>query len=373
MLLTWMFSNVPALSMDAAPSAPQALEVKESATAATTATAAPALLSIPPASLPTSLSRDNQIALEALQQLSPAGWNVSSVRIFLPGIDTVDSNTPGDSHTESTGAVESRGGAPQFFPFNQLGLEVEAQRVAILREFHCVSVYSKTFKRGQRQIFARIYFFNAPASAYGAYSLLHQGASTVIRRGDGSSEDDQGISFWQGRTFVSVYGTSLDDDESKEVARSIADRFSNLLQEHASLPAILDQLPRLDRVRGSERIVMGSLSARHFFPAPYLNFLDFSHVSEAATVDYKIQTPPDRLKLLYIDYLYPAYALAAYNTYTQNFSGKAVNVEEPIAGASCMYKVNGTFILCQQMGGRLAIITGARKKESAALLARYLH
>jgi hypothetical protein len=194
--------------------------------------------------------------------------------------------------------------------------------------------------------------------------MLRQGATTVVRRGDASSEDDQGISFWQGRTFVSIYGTSIDDDDSKEVVRSMADKFSHVLQEHAALPQILDQIPRLNIVKGSEHIVMGTLSARKFSPAPFLNYLDFSHAVAAATADYQI--PPDRLKLLYVDFQYPGYAAAAYRAYAQNF-------EEPLIGETVMYKSGGTFILCQQVGERLAIISGAKKKQSAATLARFLH
>ncbi len=323
-------------------------------------------------------SRDSQVAMEALQSFNPSGWNAGPTKIFMPGIEHVsDSITRAQPQVPLTPEEEARqktvSNAPQFLPFEQLVSEVDGQRVAILKEFRCYSVYTKNFKRGQRVITARIYEFNNPESAYGAYSMLRQGASTVVRRGDASSEDDQGISFWQGRTFVSIYGTSIDDDESKEVVRSMADRFSGVLKEHASLPQILDQIPRLNIVKGSEHIVMGTLSARKFSPAPFLNYLDFSHAVAAATADYQIQSPPDRLKLLYVDFQYPGYAAAAYRAYTQNFEGRSVPVEEPLIGETCMYKANGTFILCQQVGERLAIISGARKKQSAAQLARFLH
>lgn len=346
---------------------------------AVAAASAPATPAAAPA--PVVPSRDNQAALIALQALNPSGWTSSPPKIFLPAIDAAagaetashSSKAPAASELQDTSQGAAASTAPQLLPFDQLTSEVDAQRVAILREFRCISVYSKNFKRGQREIFTRVYMFNSAESAYGAYSLLRQGATTVVRRGDGSSEDEQGISFWQGRTFVSVYGSSLEDDESKEVVKSIADKFSAVLKEHAGLPPILDALPKVERVKGSEHIVMGTLSARHFFPAPYLNYIDFSHAVEAATADYQIQTPPDRLKLLYIDFRYPGYAAAAYRTYVANFRGKEIPYDEPIQGTSCIYKANGTIILCQQLGGHLAIITGARKKGSATLLARYLH
>ncbi len=359
-------------STSAATVAPPAAPVSPATPAAPAAPVGRTSAALPP-------SRDSQPAMDALQAMNPSGWTATPLKIYLPGIDPAAGSTssvsssPALSVTMSEDVQKAASNAPQFMPFDQLGSEVDAQRVAILREFRCISVYTKSYKRGQRLITARVYTFDSPECACGAYSLLHQGASTVVRRGDGSSEDDQGISFWQGRTFVSVYGTSADDDESKEVVRTIADKFSSVLKEHAGLPPILDQLPKLDRVKGSERIVMGTLSARRFSPAPYLNYLDFSHASEAATADYQIQSPPDRLKLLYVDYRYPGWAAAAYRTYTQQFSGRAVAFDEPVIGETCMYKVNGTFILCQQVGGHLAIISGARKKQSASQLARFLH
>ncbi len=321
-------------------------------------------------------SRDSQSAMDTLQSINPSGWNPGPTKIFMPGIESV-SDTITRSQLQSPPSPEEDAlqkavsAAPQFLPFEQLTTEVDGQRVAILKEFRCYSVYTKNFKRGQRVITARVYEFSNPESAYGAYSMLRQGATTVVRRGDASSEDDQGISFWQGRTFVSIYGTSLDDDESKEVVRSMADKFSRVLQEHAALPQILDQIPRLNIVKGSEHIVMGTLSARKFSPAPYLNYLDFSHAVAAATADYQI--PPDRLKLLYVDFQYPGYASAAYRAYAQNFEGRSVPIEEPLIGETVMYKSGGTFILCQQVGERLAIISGAKKKQSAATLARFLH
>jgi hypothetical protein len=329
-----------------------------------------------PASAATVRSHDSQVAMDTLQAINPSGWNPGPTKIFMPGIEPVSNSitrsqlqTPPSPEEDAVQKAVSA--APQFLPFEQLTTEVDGQRVSILKEFRCYSVYTKNFKRGQRVITARVYEFSNPESAYGAYSMLRQGASTVVRRGDASSEDDQGISFWQGRTFVSIYGTSIDDDESKEVVRGMADKFSHVLQEHAALPQILDQIPRLNIVKGSEHIVMGTLSARKFSPAPFLNYLDFSHAVAAATADYQI--PPDRLKLLYVDFQYPGYAAAAYRSYAQNFEGRSVPIEEPLIGETCMYKSGGTFILCQQVGERLAIISGAKKKQSAATLARFLH
>lgn len=333
-----------------------------------------------PAAPASQMSRDSQIAMDVLVAMNPSGWMAGPMKIFLPNIDPGAGNSTLDSNlTQQVGSSaqdelqKAASNAPQFMSFNQLTTEVDPQRVEILKEFRCLAAYCKNFKRGQRVINARVYTFDSVDGSYGAYSLLKQGASTVVRRGDGSSEDEQGISFWQGRTFVSVYGTSVDDDESKEVVKSIADRFSGILKEHSGLPQIIEQLPKLDRVKGSEHIVMGTLSARRFSPAPYLNYIDFSHAVAAATADFQVQSPPDRLRLLYVDYRYPAYAVAAYRAYTQNFGGRAVTFEEPVMGETLMYKVNGSFILVQQIDSHLAIISGAKKRQSASLLARFLH
>ena len=93
--------------------------------------------------------------------------------------------------------------------------EDDGGRQAMLHEYRLTSFFRKVFKRGQRLIYIDAYDFQTADGAYGAYDYLRRGSTTVLTRGDASSEDDSSISIVQGKTFLSIYGTSEDDDESK--------------------------------------------------------------------------------------------------------------------------------------------------------------
>ncbi len=224
---------------------------------------------------------ESRLLLGVLQNLHESGWTPSSTQIYSAQQSTVV-NRPEAAANLGNDTVSGAGVAQSdlsYLPLERLGSEIDPQNIAILQEFGCTNVYTRYFQRGQRRIIMRIFQFAGTAGtagAYGAYSLLRHGATTVIQRGDGSSEDDQSISFWQGQTFVSVFGTSQDDEESKNAVRDLADHLAAVLREHAPLPEWIEHLPLMEKVKASERVVMGPQSARRFFPAPNISSLDFS-------------------------------------------------------------------------------------------------
>ncbi|MBK9770424.1 MAG: hypothetical protein IPP57_06305 [Candidatus Obscuribacter sp.] len=74
----------------------------------------------------------------------------------------------------------------------------------IISEYKVNLFARKTIARGQRTIYIDIYQFDQSAGALAAYYYLRKGATTVIKRGDASSEEDDSISFCQG-TLLSLY------------------------------------------------------------------------------------------------------------------------------------------------------------------------
>lgn len=251
----------------------------------------------------------------------------------------------------------------------------------ILREFGLKAVAQKIFRRGNRYITVECFEFATPRGANAAYGLLRRGATTVVKRGDGSSEDSDTISFWQGNYFVKAAGTSEDDDESKEVVRSFADRLGkqlgdqldNEVRTDPAPPVVLKSLPSLDRVSGSERLVMGQLSARRFFQAPGVEALGVEQARAAMVADYQVQDPyPERLRLLYIDYGNDDLSMSAYARYMQAM-GQLQRPVSTVGGdhPSALFKLNKRFLYLEVKDrGRLVVISGARKKPSAPLLSR---
>ncbi len=239
-----------------------------------------------------------------------------------------------------------------------------------LREFHVKALVWRAFQRGQRRIILKLYKFETPQGAYGAYTFLRRGATTVVRRGDASSEDDQSLSFWQDDCFVCVSTTAEEDDEAKDMMRQLSNRIAATVQRRSALPAIVTYLPQLDRIGGSEKLIMGPIVARRILSIPYLNVLDLGQCAGAASADYQFQEPtPERLKLLVIDYGNSQTAAQSYRRYcsTLEDSHEAVS-----SGTTALFKIQKTYLLCQLRGRLVAVISGARRRHSPAYLARQL-
>lgn len=268
----------------------------------------------------------------------------------------------------SYGFAGTTGNANQF-------PDIDQQKRDLLSEFGCASLTRRIFQRGQRYLYTNAFEFETPEGAFAAYNFLREGASTVVPRGSASSEDDQSISFWKDRYFINLLQTSQDDEESKEGLQSIANQLEHRITSTSDPPRILSNLPVIDRVRGSEKLVMGPNSGRHFFPAPYMGALSLDKARGAATADYQFHSPyPERLKLLYIDYGDPVAASLAYESYISGLGEQHASSpsESGESVTTSLFKLNNSYLLCQLRGPRVAIIMGARKRISPMFLARQL-
>jgi hypothetical protein len=251
--------------------------------------------------------------------------------------------------------------------------EDDAGRQAMLREYKLTSFFRKVFKRGQRVIYIDVYDFQTADGAYGAYDYLRRGSTTVLTRGDASSEDDSSISIVQGKTFLSTYGTAEDDDEAKEVLTKIANAAVQHMQDKGLQPGILNRLPRMELVRGTEKIVMGPQSVRRFFPAPYLNSLSLDNGTVIGCVgDYAVQEPAkERLKLLILSYRSTQEANDAYlNFVGQLAEAHGTDSASMAAQPIIVVKVGPTFLGIARKGSDIFLVAGAKKRFSPAILLR---
>lgn len=252
-----------------------------------------------------------------------------------------------------------------------LSSDANPDRTTMLKEFGCRTSFSKGFQRGQRRIDAVVYSFGSSQGAYGAYGLLHRGSTTFVARGDASSEDDQSVSIWKDRYFISVSGTSEDDEESKLAVSSVATQLTNAIAGHGELPQVVMRLPGLDRVRGSERLVMGPVSARRFFPAPSLNLLALPASRGGGIADYQYQAPfRERMKLLVVDYGNSAAAAQAYQQYVQSIEEQHQNISPADVDNRALFKLANSFLLCELRQQRIVLVSGARKRAAPMMLAR---
>ena len=275
----------------------------------------------------------------ALGGLSPEGWQVGELEV-----STVEA---------STGTIL----APPI--------------AELLREFGCTGIASRFFQRGQRLVIGRAYKFEDSQAAFGAYTLMREGSSSGVKRGDMSSEDDQSVSIWQDLYYINIYTTAEDDDEAKGLVLSLADQLVGGINQHADMPPLLTRLPQLDRILGSERLMMGPIAARRAAPIPYIGSLAIETARGAVSADYQFREPVrERLKLLIVTYADDQSARAAYGRYGEALANSRTN---ETSAASTLFKVSDNFLLCQLKGNQLAIINGARKRLSPYILSRQLN
>lgn len=249
--------------------------------------------------------------------------------------------------------------------------DTNPDKTTMLKEFGCKASFSKGFQRGQRRIDVVVYSFPSSQGAYAAYSLLRRGSSTFVAKGDASSEDDQSVSVWKDRYFISVSGTSEDDEESKLAVSSVAAQLCGAIPSHGQLPLILTRLPNLDRVRGSEKVVMGPVSARRFFPAPSLNLLSLPNSLGGGLADYQYQAPfRERMKLLVVDYGNSTAAAQAYQKYVSSIEEQHPNISPTDVESRALFKMANTYLLCELRSQKILLISGARKRSAPLMLAR---
>lgn len=245
----------------------------------------------------------------------------------------------------------------------------------ILRECGCHAVAQKIFRRGNRFVTFEGFQFDSPVGANAGYNFLRSGSTTVIKRGNGSSEDAQSISFWKGNFFFRVFTQEHDDDEAKDVVRDIANFLTSKVVSSAGTGKVFRFLPTMDRVKGSEKIVLGPLTAQHYFTVPYISTLNIERSRGAVVADYQVYHPHrERLKVLYIDYGDPHVAQKAYFDFATNISQLKAPVKGgPDSSPRSLFKLNKRFMLCElKPRGRVLVITGARKKVSSGVLARQI-
>jgi hypothetical protein len=245
----------------------------------------------------------------------------------------------------------------------------QGSRGPLLREYGCISALQRVFHRGQRQVDIAVFSFPSSDFTYGAYSTMRQGATTVVVRGAGSSEDEDSITFWKDRYLV-ILSMNPGDDESKDLLRQLADTLSGVINGGTDSPAILKMLPRIERVKGSERLFVGPFSFRKVVSLPNSAALELNACRKGICADYQIQVPsPERLRLIIIDYGSPEKASSICKNY---IAATGANRKSLSDGLGTVIKLDGSYLYCQANGSYLILTSGARKRGAAGFLARQI-
>ncbi len=286
--------------------------------------------------------------MSLLNSLSVNGWEAASAAGFNPEKDRLIA--------EDGKAIQEIGGKP----------------VSIVLEYGCLNAASREFRRGQRRCTITLLFFNTADGAYGAYSTLREGSSTVVVRGQGSSEEQNSISFFSGNHVVFLSTTAKDDDEAKEMLGHLADRISPKLQGNSSVPRVVSAMPSFERVKGSEKFFMGLQATQHFTNLPFIESLALDQSTGIAYAEYKYSSPiSERLRLLLAEYHNPQTAKNAFNSFVANMSAYGKKTAKHNEN-QVITKLSDSYLMCGLSGAKVYVISGARKAASTNILSRDL-
>jgi hypothetical protein len=304
------------------------------------------------------IAPDLKVARDAFKSLSAQGWNQTALEHLV----------------EQNGVLIFRGQPLSASHLSETPLPVVTSifdESDALREFGCTDVLLKQFQRGMRNINVIAYRFSSVQGAYGAYSNMREGATNVLVRGDRSSEDDRAISFQRGNYFLRIATSAEDDDEAKEVVTKFADTLAGQIAANASQPALMSRLPAIDRVRGSERLFMGAMTARRHTSIPYIGQLNIEQSLGSAYADYQFAPPlSERMKLIIVEFLDARAAQEVFSRYVETL--RDVHQLVVSSGNTALFKLSDNFLYCQTTGKDIVVISGARKRISPLMLARQL-
>ncbi len=264
----------------------------------------------------------------------------------------------------------------------------------LLQEYRCRAQAKQILQRGQRKITIDAFQFATADGAYGAYCAGRRGSSSYATQGDASSEDQNSISFCKDQYFICLQSSELDDDEAKSAINKLAQKLiehiemvknpkqsqianpgggAGQLIVSSSKPEIFNYMPTMERVRGSEKLVMGPAGMKRFFPAPYS--ANLAPLLKGAVADFKLEEPHrDRLKLLIACYPTAAEANMTYAKYTGTLSSE--HDEKSVEGftySTALFKVSDCWLLCQLRDKQIIVINGARHKDTLGALAHQIY
>lgn len=310
-------------------------------------------------SVKVSASPESDETKNRLDGISYGGWDPVKTVIYSASPDAAKDQS---KYIQATNEIKDGAPATSFV----------LRDTKVLEELHCQVLAQKTFKRGNRFITLEEYLFDNPMYASAAFGLLHTGSTNVVKRGDGSSEDEKSISFWQDRHFFRLASTEPDDEESKDVMNKMSKQMSAIVAIHSDSPRFGQYLPQIERVRGSERLVVGPLTSKHYFDLPFLEKLSIDKARIAALADYQVQYPNrERLRVLVINHENPATAQSGFKNYVDELTSlHEADFVKDGPNPQALFKINKTYLfLGFKEPNKLVLIYGARKRSSSSQLA----
>jgi hypothetical protein len=250
--------------------------------------------------------------------------------------------------------------------------DVQGKNSAVLAEYHCTEVAVRHFRRGDLSCELDLFRFASADGAYGVYSTMRAGSSTVLMRGQGNSEDENSITFYSGNALAFLHSVSDGDDEAKSMMGHLADQIAKRLPVGQTVPRMISAMPYMDKVTASEKFFMGSQAAMRYGNVQFSDALLLDQSRGAACADYQYSRPmAERLKLMLVEYPNQSVARSAFSSYTSTMTAYAHKTLDK-NDSQTLCKMAAGFLMCGVMGSRVFVISGAKRATSPSVLARQL-
>lgn len=227
-----------------------------------------------------------------------------------------------------------------------------------------VQVYSK----GTEEIKVEIAEMMDPTSAYGIYSFYRSPDLSRVEIGDEGSTFSNQVCFWQDRYYCRI--TAFGSGEVASVAQKLAKEISSRISIHAKVPEIIGLLPLKDRIKGSEKIIKGTLALNNQYYLFQEDLFGFKAKAVSAFAEYG--KPENKIRLLVVEYLSADEARTAFNKIGEEskkrYTQYAVSRDDRKGIETLHFKTADKYVVLEKRRNLLAMVISADEVSGIALL-----
>jgi uncharacterized protein DUF6599 len=219
-------------------------------------------------------------------------------------------------------------------------------------EYAVKSVEQRSYSQGAQSASITLYRLRDPSSAYGAYTFLRSDSLADAVLGSYAGASRERALFVVGEMVLDVSAPAKQARPSDADLKQLAGQLDKKV-DHTPYPFIGEHLPEKDRIRGSERYVIGPLGLAHFVPLGKDDWMGYDYSAESILAKYQVGKNTETLIIT----SYPTQQVAA-----KKFAGILRRfVFDPPGGVQAGQNV----LFGKRVSSYIAVVAGAPSRESA--------
>ncbi len=227
-------------------------------------------------------------------------------------------------------------------------------------EYGFVTLVTKPYRKGDKNVFVEVYSMTDPAAAFGIYSYNRHPTLSPVDVGSGGTIHQNGLFFWQNHYYVDIRQTGAATISAAEFVE-IAEALENGIGAKAALPDIMGRLPEESKVPNSEVFARGKLGINNQVYIASEDLFGLQNGESAAIARYRIGRP--ECSVVIAQYKDNESAARAFLRFREQFPGTESAKEEafvttPVAGkAHAVRKLDDKLVVVANADGRENALT----------------